>query len=317
MDYQLLDVLTDSEETELAQHEATIERGLKTFVDVGQALLSIRDARLYRAQWGTFEDYCRERWNLRHSYANYLMDAAEVVANLQTSTIVEVLPLTESQARPLTQLKEPEQQINAWQRAVETAPNGKITAAHVQNIVDEYKAPIPPTTRPENIHVSDDSYEWYTPAEYIEAARRVMGNIDTDPASCETANSVVQADTYYTLDDDGLLQTWTGNVWLNPPYNMPWIERFIDKAIETYLSDANRSVMVLTNNSTDTGWFHRLLSLGSVCLTRGRIRFWSIGGEVLATRQGQAIFYLGPNEDVFAKEFSAFGAVVRTINDNT
>lgn len=314
MDYQLLDVLTDSEETELAQHEATIERGLKTFVDVGQALLAIRDARLYRKHNPTFEGYCQERWQMQRAHAYRLIDAAEVVGNL--SPIGDIVPATESQARPLTQLP-PEVQPVIWQRAVETAPNGKITAAHVQNVVDEYKAPIQPTTRPENIHVSDDSYEWYTPAEYIEAARRVMGGIDTDPASCETANSVVQADTYYTLDDDGLLQTWTGNVWLNPPYNMPWIERFIDKAIETYLSDANRSVMVLTNNSTDTGWFHRLLSLGSVCLTRGRIRFWSIGGEVLATRQGQAIFYLGPNKDVFAKEFSAFGAVVRTINDNT
>ena len=67
------------------------------------------------------------------------MDAAEAVSTLKSSTIVELLPATESQARPLTQL-EPEDQAAAWQQAVETAPNGKVTAAHVQQVVDEYKA---------------------------------------------------------------------------------------------------------------------------------------------------------------------------------
>ena len=151
--------------------------------------------------------------------------------------------------------------------------------------------------KPESLHVSDDSYEWFTPAEYIEAARRVMGSIDTDPASCATANRVVQAGTFYTVDDDGLLYDWPGNVWLNPPYNMPWIERFIDKAIIEYGSGTARAVMVLTNNSTDTAWFHKLLSIAPVCFTRGRIRFWGADGDTLATRQGQAIFYLGANAD--------------------
>jgi hypothetical protein len=44
------------------------------------------------------------------------------------------MPLTESQARPLTRL-EPEQQVQAWLTAVETAPDGKVTAAHVESVV--------------------------------------------------------------------------------------------------------------------------------------------------------------------------------------
>ena len=100
--------------------ESVIDAGMQTFVHVGNALLEIRDGRLYRHTHATFEDYCRERWGLKQSHAYRLMDAAQVVDVLKSSPIGE-LPATESQARPLTVL-EPAQQREAWQRAVETAP---------------------------------------------------------------------------------------------------------------------------------------------------------------------------------------------------
>ena len=65
-----------------------------------------------------------------------MIAAAEVVTGL--GTIVPSLPATESQARPLTRL-EPEEQIAAWQEAVETEPNGKVTAAHVERVVQEFR----------------------------------------------------------------------------------------------------------------------------------------------------------------------------------
>jgi phage N-6-adenine-methyltransferase len=283
----------------LEQCESVIERGLNTFVEVGSALMEIRDSRLYQTTHATFEDYCRERWGLARSTAYQLIDAFAVVENVRNCGQI---PQNESQARPLTSLP-PEQQIEAWKLAVETAPEGKITGAHVQSAVDQI-AP-----RPVSYHVSDDSYEWYTPREYIEAARQVMGSIDLDPASSEEAQVVVRADEFYTKEDDGLSHSWYGNVWLNPPYNMPLISDFINHTINDYKSGKIESAIILTNNSTDTAWFHALLEF-PVCFTRGRIQFWGAGGEILATRQGQAITYLGKNPNLFTSIFEKFGAVV-------
>lgn len=316
--FTLQSTLTRNESMRLDELETTIDAGLKTFVDVGLALMEIRDGRLYRESYGTFEDYCRERWGMVRQHANRLIAAAGVIENLEP--IGSILPETESQARPLAQLPD-NVQAEAWKIAVETAPDGRITAAHVQSVVDnyirkeeDYPGYIPQPSeiekRPVSYHVSDDSYEWYTPAEYIEAARRVMGSIDLDPATCEQAQATIMAGEYYTKDDDGLSHAWFGNVWLNPPYNMPLIEQFVDRAIGEYERGTVTSAMVLTNNSTDTGWFHKLAQY-PFCLTRGRIHFWNDSGPGLATRQGQAIFYLGSDPDKFAKEFSAFGLVVK------
>lgn len=123
------------EEERLGELESVIERGLKTFVDVGMALLEIRDSRLYREDYSTFEDYCRDRWGFTRMRASQLIASYEVVNNVNNCLQI---PQTESQARPLTSL-EPEQQREAWARAVETAPDGKITAAHVQEVVSRMR----------------------------------------------------------------------------------------------------------------------------------------------------------------------------------
>ena len=64
--------------------------------------------------------------------------------------------------------------------------------------------------------------ERYSPPWIVEGARRVMGAIDVDPASCKTANKVVKATKFYSEETNGLRQQWRGRVFLNPPFGHEW-----------------------------------------------------------------------------------------------
>ncbi len=153
--------------------------------------------------------------------------------------------------------------------------------------------------------------EWYTPDEYLDLARTVLGTIDLDPASSEQANSRVAATTFYSLEDDGLAQQWHGNIWLNPPYSQPSISHFADKMVSEWNSMRVESAIVLTHNYTDTAWFHVLAqSASAICFTKGRIRFVAPDGTRAAPTQGQAFFYYGSDYEGFTTIFSEVGFVV-------
>lgn len=130
----MTDLITLDERSRLYQLEETIRQGLNTFVDVGNALLEIRDKRLYRQEYSTFEEYCREQWNIKRQRAYELMGAADVVKNL--SEISDKLPLRESHVAPLASL-EPEEQVEAWKRVITSTPEGKVTASIVLKAVKE------------------------------------------------------------------------------------------------------------------------------------------------------------------------------------
>ena len=149
--------------------------------------------------------------------------------------------------------------------------------------------------------------EWYTPPDYISAARTVMGKIDLDPASSEEANTIVNAARIFTIEDDGLAQDWEGSVWLNPPYASDLVGRFIEKLLAADISEA----VVLVNNATETRWFQSLLRAASaVCFPAKRIKFWGPDKETGAPLQGQAVLYLGPNQEDFERYFGEFGVVL-------
>ena len=150
--------------------------------------------------------------------------------------------------------------------------------------------------------------EWYTPKEFIDAARIVMGAIDLDPASSEIANETVQAEKIYTAEDNGLACPWFGNVWLNPPYSSDLIGQFAEKVKDKEYNQA----IVLVNNATETAWFADIVSVASaIVFPTSRVKFYKPDGSTGAPLQGQAILYVGDNPAAFLSEFEKFGWGVR------
>ena len=196
--------------------------------------------------------------------------------------------------------KVPEEKFNEW--IDESLAHGwEISAAGLQRIG-------------KNPHVSFNTgeNEWYTPSEYIEAAKKVLETIDLDPASSEVANKTVRATVYFTAQDNGLLYSWNGRVWMNPPYSAELIGRFTSKLTEHFVGGEITEAIVLVNNATETVWFQTMLTACSaVCFIRGRVKFIDMDGFPSgAPLQGQAILYFGKNTDKFASAFGGFGKVL-------
>ncbi len=144
--------ITKEEQDELSDLESTIAKNLFSFYEAGRALLRIRDGRLYRAQYHSFDAYCRQRWEMGRAYAYRLIESASVIKNLSPMGDIDpsrdpvhpedgegrglFLPQNERQVRPLTQLTIPDQK-EAWKRVLNMVPDGKITARDVARAVEE------------------------------------------------------------------------------------------------------------------------------------------------------------------------------------
>lgn len=105
-------------------------------------MLEIRESKLYRVGFGTFEEYCKDRWGMDDNYAGRIMRGAAVVESIaKTVPIGTVLPQTESQVRPLTRLSTPALQQSAWTEANRRAQQQQkpVTAAIVETVVTEYQ----------------------------------------------------------------------------------------------------------------------------------------------------------------------------------
>ena len=155
--------------------------------------------------------------------------------------------------------------------------------------------------------------EWYTPPEIVDAARKVLGTIDLDPASSETANVTVKAAEFFDAAVDGLTRDWRGHVWLNPPYTRGMIEKFSSKLITEFGRGNVTEAICLTNASTDTKWFARLAEICAGCvIVKGRIRFFQPNGtRAQSPTIGQAIFYFGNSAEKFFAEFGGFGLKIK------
>jgi len=114
---------------------------------------------------------------------------------------------------------------------------------------------------------SSKSDDWATPRALVEDLEKRFGKFTLDP--CATAENAV-CEKFFTKEQDGLKETWTGNVFMNPPYSKvkDWI-----KWAWSCSGDGTR-VVCLVPSRTDTAWFHDYaLKYGKIEFFRGRIKF--------------------------------------------
>jgi hypothetical protein len=157
------DVLSDPAQAERYEWEKVLKPGWHSLVQAGLALGRIRDGRLYRVEFDTFDAYCRGKWQHGRRYIHQLIAAAQLFTRLRANWPSRK-PDRETQLRPLIGLP-PEQAVAAWERAVEKAGNGKITARMVKSAVEELQpgakaAPVvqkPGPAKPEQRRLIDDT----------------------------------------------------------------------------------------------------------------------------------------------------------------
>lgn len=132
-----------------------------------------------------------------------------------------------------------------------------------------------------------ETREWYTPRSLFDA----LGlGFDLDPASPMSGPVPwVPAVRFYSPRDNGLMQPWTGRVWLNPPYGPPGIA-FVHRMVE------HGDGMLLVPARTETRWFqHAARRSNAICFLRERLHFVRPDGTSGRASFASVLLAFGPD----------------------
>lgn len=122
------------------------------------------------------------------------------------------------------------------------------------------------------VHFTSNTCEWYTPSDFYEQVHKEF-NFELDVCATKENAKCVQ---FYTKEDNGLLQEWSGICWMNPPYGRE-IKYWIQKAYQTALSGCG-TVVCLIPSRTDTQWWHDyVIKADEIRFIKGRLKFGNSG----------------------------------------
>lgn len=133
---------------------------------------------------------------------------------------------------------------------------------------------------------SSRSEMWETPQDLFDALNEEFHfTLDV----CATAENA-KCRTYYTEEQDGLKQPWTGVCWCNPPYGKN-VAAWVEKA-----SQVDGTCVVLIPARTDTRWFHDwALGKAEIRFVKGRLKFG--GSKVPAPFPSLILVYRNERKD--------------------
>jgi len=182
-----------------------MEKGLKTTLEIAEAVGIFHDRRLYRFTHDTFEAWGKERFKLGRSRLYQLLDLYRLALNEPSfvSTAVDI-PLTEFALRPLAKMEDDGEQREVCEALIKSEE--KITPTQIKKVIREMYPP----EEPEMMH--SPSYE-----EVTEMIHRYLGKF-RDDGIVETCDMIVKAATALKLDAEGFKEIIDGT---NHPLDMP------------------------------------------------------------------------------------------------
>lgn len=108
---------------------------------------------------------------------------------------------------------------------------------------------------------------WETPQDFFDALNAEF-HFDLD--ACATAKNA-KCNQFFSPEDDGLEQKWSGVVWCNPPYGKT-VGKWCEKALSE--SRDGTTVVILLPARTDTRWFHDYIyGNAEIRFVKGRLKF--------------------------------------------
>lgn len=141
--------LTIIERDDLRKLKSVVTTGEKAFITAGNALIEIRDRKLYREECDTFEEFCFKTWNWKRAHAYRIINAA---ATVKMSPMGDKIT-NERQARALANVPA-DKHLEVFQAASVSGPaTGKSIAAAAKPIartidMDKEGFPIPADCAP-------------------------------------------------------------------------------------------------------------------------------------------------------------------------
>lgn len=223
--------------TDLHALEQIIQRGRTTFLEVGAALLRIREARLYRATHSTWEAYCDQRWGWTGRRANQLVQAAEVAAEVGTVVPIE----SERVARELARAPVEERQAVLFE-AHAAAGGAPLTGAQVRAVLERHGHADGKLTAPR-------LQTRRTPRWLFDFLSELFGPFTCDVAADEH-NALCEE--HITAEQDALVVPWADRNWCNPPFRHTG--RFVARAVEQ--AESGKMTCMLVPVGCAQAWHH-------------------------------------------------------------
>lgn len=116
------------------------------------------------------------------------------------------------------------------------------------------------------VHYSSKTDLWATPQDFFDKYDAIY-NFELDVCAVKEN---AKCGKYFTPEQDGLKQEWSGICWMNPPYGRG-IGKWMRKAYE---SSGNGTIVVcLVPARTDTRWWHDYAMKGQIEFIKGRLKF--------------------------------------------